>query len=197
MPAGSERPGIELLLMLGFLKIVSWAAIVLVIAAAAAHGVDVKIDFDPGVDFSQYRTIGWREGTPAEDPELERRIHAAIERELIPLGIREVREAPDLIIVTHAAMDVEKSIDVTQFEYWTEYQSWKRPLAVAQERWDTEMGVLIVDLLDAGSGRLIWRGVAIGNVAKTAERRGEKLDRTMAILFKDFPPGQGKRKKSR
>lgn len=160
----------------------------LLLSATVATGVEVKVDFDPTVDFSQFKTIGWLAGTPAEDEELERKIHAAIERELIPLGIREVREDPDLLIATHASMDMEKVIDVTKFDYWIEYQGWKRPMAVAEETWDSTMGVLVVDLLDAASKELIWRGVATGNVAKNPEKRGRKLDVTMAKMFKSFPP---------
>ena len=148
----------------------------------------MHIDFDPTVDFARFKSIGWLEGTPAEDEELERKIHASIERELVPLGIREVRESPDLLIVTHASMDRSKEIDVTKFGYWLEYQGWKRPMAVSEESWSSHMGVLVVDLLDAVSGRLIWRGIATGNVAKKPERRGEKLDATMTKMFKGFPP---------
>jgi len=154
----------------------------------AASAVEVHIDFDPAVDFSGFKTIGWLEGTPAEDEELERKIHAAIERELIPLGFKEVREDPDLLIVTHASMDREKEIDVTQFDYWVDYQGWKRPMAVVEDTWSSTMGVLVVDLLDAASKELIWRGVATGNVAKNPEKRGRKLDVTMAKMFKSFPP---------
>ena len=155
---------------------------------AAASAVEVHVDFDPTVDFSGFKSIGWLEGTPAEDEELERKIHASIERELIPLGFKEVREDPDLLIVTHASMDMEKEIDVTKFDYWVDYQGWKRPMAVAAETWNSTMGVLVVDLLDAATRRLVWRGIATGNVAKKPERRGEKLDATMVKMFKGFPP---------
>lgn len=170
-----------------------WIPLLLVFASGLlsigrAGAVEVHVDFDPAVDFSRFETIGWLEGTPAEDEELERKIHASIERELIPLGIREVRENPDLLIVTHASMDIEKKIDVTRFDYWLEYKGWKRPMAVSEDTWDSTMGVLVVDLLDAGRETLIWRGIATGNVAKKPERRGEKLDATMAKMFRGFPP---------
>jgi hypothetical protein len=158
------------------------------LVATIGNAVEVNVDFDPAIDFSEFKTIGWLAGTPADDEELERKIHASIERELIPLGYREVREDPDLLIVTHASMDMLKEIDVTAFEYWLEYQGWKRPMAVAEETWESGMGVLVVDLLDAASKKLIWRGVATGNVAKNPEKRGEKLDATMAKMFKKFPP---------
>ncbi len=156
--------------------------------ASASHGVEVKVDYDPAVDFSLFKTISWRDGTPAEDPEVESRIHAAIERELIPLGVREVREDPDLYIVTHAAMDAEALVEVAKHGYWRGYEGWKKPIAVAEESWTAGMGMLIVDIVDASRDQLIWRGLATGNVAKTTEKRERKLDKTMAQLFKGFPP---------
>ena len=160
----------------------------LLLSATVAAGVEVKVDFDPTVDFFRFKTIGWLEGTPAEDEELERKIHASIERELIPLGFKEVREEPDLLIVTHAARDLEKEIEVADFDYWLEYEGWKRPMARSQETWAAGLGVLVVDLLDASANRLVWRGVATCNVAKSPEKRGRKLDATMAKMCKRFPP---------
>lgn len=159
-----------------------------VLLASSAAAVEVKVDFDPTVDFSQFKTLSWMEGTPAEDELLERKIHASIERELIPLGYKEAREDPDLLIVTHAAMDLEKEIKVSDFDYWLEYGGWKRPMATSQETWQAGLGVLVVDILEAQEKRLIWRGVATGNVAKNPEKRGKKLDETMARMFKKFPP---------
>ena len=185
---GDDSGGVESARMQSRFKHLLIVLAVVALIAQTAHAVDVEVDFDPRVDFSRYRTLGWLEGSPAEDTELEMRIHAAIERELIPLGLREVRQDPELLIVTHAAMDSTRTIDVTQFEYWTDYKGWRKPLAVTADSWDSSPGVLIVDLLDAAEKRLIWRGVATGNVAKTSQRRGEKLDRTMAELFKGFPP---------
>ncbi len=160
----------------------------LMLAVGAAGAVEVDIDFDPTVDFSRFSSIGWLEGTPAADPLLERKIHAAIERELVPNGFREVREDPDLLLVTHASLDSESEIDASAFEYWTEYRGWKRPLAVSEAAYSAQMGVLIVDILDGVDRRLIWRGLATGNVAKKQDKRDEKLDKTMAKMFKGFPP---------
>lgn len=158
------------------------------LTAAAAYGVEVQVDYDPTVDFSVYRTIGWMEGTPAEDPEVENRIHAAIERELIPLGLTEVREDPDLLLVTHASLEAEKLIEIAEHPYWGDYKGWKKTLAVSEESWGAETGMLIVDIIDAASRRLIWRGIATGNRGKTSEQRDRRLDKTMARLFKGFPP---------
>lgn len=165
-----------------------WISIAILLTINVAGAVNVEVDFDPSVDFSQFSSIAWEEGTPAMDPVIERKIHAAIERELIPNGFKEVRENPDLLLITHASLDMGKQIDVGSFDYWPEYPGWKKSLAVTEESYDSQMGVLIVDILDAANHQLIWRGIATGNVAKKPERRDEKLDRTMAKMFRGFPP---------
>ncbi len=164
-------------------------------AGVAAAG-EVRVDYDPTVDFSRYATIGWVEGTPAEDPLLERKIHTAIERELVPDGFKETREdpfeerheEPDLLLTTHSSLEGERSIDIAAFEYWSSHGGWKRPLMVAEGSSDLVAGMVIVDILDGESRRLIWRGVATGVVAKKVEKRDEKLDRALAEMFRGFPP---------
>ena len=158
------------------------------LTATASLGVDVKVDFDPTVDFSSRKSFSWMEGTPVEDPEIEARIHAAIERELIPLGLKEVREDPDVFLVTHASLDAENLIEAAKHDYWVGYKGWKKPIAVSEETWTAETGMLIVDIVDAANNTLIWRGIATGNTAKTDEKRDRKLDKTMAQLFNGFPP---------
>ena len=158
------------------------------LAAPAIYGVEVRVDFDSSVNFSAFSTFSFMDGTLAEDLEVEARIHAAIERELIPLGLREVREDPDLYIVTHASLEPEKWIETVDYDYWVGYEGFKKPIEAAVETWGGEAGMLLVDILEASSQRLIWRGLATGNVAKTSEKRDRKLDKTMAQLFGDFPP---------
>lgn len=179
---------VESLSMLGCRPLSIFVLTIGLLQGSVAHSVEVKVDFDPTVDFSDFGTFSWFEGTLAEDAEVEARIHAAIERELIPLGLREVREEPDLLLVTHAALDAEKLIEIEHHQYWVEYEGWKKPIAVTDEFWTGQMGMLIVDILDASNRQLVWRGIATGNVAKTDEKRDRKLDKTMAQLFKGFPP---------
>lgn len=158
------------------------------LTATAIYAVEVKVDFDASVDFSGFSTFSFMDGTLAEDLEVEARIHAAIERELIPLGLREVREQPDVIIVTHASLEPDKWVETVDFDYWLGYEGFKKPIEAAVETWGGEAGMLLVDILEASTERLLWRGLATGNVAKTSEKRDRKLDKTMAQLFRDFPP---------
>ena len=62
---------------------------------------DVEIEYDEKFNFSWLRRFAWTEGTPSEDPLLQKRIEAAIQRELIPRGIRKDAEDPDFLIAIH------------------------------------------------------------------------------------------------
>ena len=62
---------------------------------------DVKVTFDESVEFAYLRKFAWTEGTPPEDPSLQKRIEAAIQRELIVKGLRKDEYDPDFLISTH------------------------------------------------------------------------------------------------
>ena len=62
---------------------------------------DVEVSYDESVNFSYLRKFAWTEGTPPEDESLQRRIEAAIQRELIVKGLRKDDDDPDFFISTH------------------------------------------------------------------------------------------------
>ena len=73
------------------------------VALPASAGVSV--DYDKAVDFSVYQTYSWGEGTAAEPQFVQRRIEAAVDRELSAAGFRKVDGKDDLEVVTHASVD--------------------------------------------------------------------------------------------
>ena len=48
-------------------------------------------------------------------------------------------------------------------------------------------------MFDARIKQLIWRGSAEDMLSNKAERNEKNLDKGVAKMFKDFPPGSGKR----
>jgi len=157
------------------------------LVSGPARGIDVIVDFDPEVNFSEFRTLGWMEGTPAEDPEVERWIRVAVERELVGVGFKEAREEPDILVVTHASIESERLIDIQDYDYWQSFEGGNKE-TVAEEVWGSETGTILVDILDSESKKLIWRGVAKGIIAKKPEKRDHKINQVMARMFKGFPP---------
>lgn len=166
---------------------VSVLVIVGALVSVPTRAVEVIVDFDPAVDFSELRTLGWMEGTPAEDPEVERRIRVAVERELVGAGFKEAREDPDILVITHASIESEDLIDLQDYDYWQSFKGGRKK-AVTAEVWGSETGTILVDILDPESKKLIWRGVATGVVGKKPEKRDFKINQVVANMFKGFPP---------
>jgi hypothetical protein len=55
-------------------------------------------------------------------------------------------------------------------------------------------GTLVVDIYEAKTKQLMWRGVAQGELKDSPEKREKQLQKASDKLFKDFPPGSAKKK---
>ena len=58
---------------------------------------------------------------------------------------------------------------------------------------DYQEGTLVIDLYDGKTKQLIWRGSTESVLADKAEKNEKNLEKGVAKMFKDFPPGPGKR----
>jgi hypothetical protein len=53
---------------------------------------------------------------------------------------------------------------------------------------DYKEGTLVLDLYDAKTKQLIWRGSAEDTLSDKAEKNEKNLDKAMQKLLKNFPP---------
>jgi len=56
------------------------------------------------------------------------------------------------------------------------------------------VGTLLVDIFDAKTKNLIWRGIAQDELSNKTEKNIKKVAKATDKLFKDFPPGSAKKK---
>jgi hypothetical protein len=57
---------------------------------------------------------------------------------------------------------------------------------------DYKEGTLVVDLYDAKTKQLIWRGSAEDTLSDKADKNEKNLDKGVAKMFKKFPPSSAK-----
>lgn len=142
-----------------------------------------------GVDFGQYERYNWapadRSGTG--DPRLDNneivqgRIQAAIETQLAARGFKKTASGSRELLVRYH-LSVEQRIDLTDKEPTTPCPECKPFIYDA--------GTLVVDLIDAGSKRVIWRGWSDGNVDGLIDNQrwlDEQLDETVKRIFDQLP----------
>ena len=161
---------------------------------------DVKKDFDSSYDFSKVKTFATKIGTSWGNPLAEKRVTNAIGEALLAKGWKPVAEGEaDVLVVLHGAGEKQKVLN-TFYNGVARYGYGGRGdigMVMGMGTLTTTtsenlVGTLVVDILDAKTRALTFRGTATDEVADTPEKHQRKLAKIMDKMFKDFPPGSKK-----
>ena len=161
--------------------IIAGAGLCLMPALAAAQRVSV--DYDRDADFSKYRSYTWRPGVPAPSPFVDKRIVDAVDKQLASRGWSRQDETPSAVVIYQAAVGAERELNA-----WGSGPRWNGFGRVSAETIYT--GELVVDIYDAASRQLLWRGFASDTVSDKPEKNEKRLNEAVAKLFKQFPPAR-------
>jgi hypothetical protein len=166
---------------------------------ATAFAQDVKVDFDKDANFATLKTFNARIGTTWNNPLGEKRVLAEIEQTLTEKGWTKADEAKaDAIVVLHGATQVKKSLNTFYSGGyggygWRGYGAGGMGSATTTES-EYTVGTLVVDIFDAKSKQLVYRGIAQDELSDKAEKNAKKVAKAADKLFKDFPPGSKDKK---
>jgi hypothetical protein len=164
------------------LRIVSTLAFASLIATAA-FAQHVTTDSAPGAPFGRYRTFAWTPGTPAAVSLTEQRIHAGVNAQLQAKGLTQVNANPDLYVATHVMKEQVPEVIANGFGPWWGYGG-----GMASVQTYTK-GTLVVDLYDAATKKMVWRGVATSTLSSKPSKNTAKLDKALAKMFEKYPLG--------
>jgi hypothetical protein len=159
-------------------------------AATTLAAQNVTYDYDKTVDFKSFRTFAWVTGTPLTDRLNHTRVVAAVTAQLGKRGLTEVAStsSPDILVAYHASFD--RDLKITGFSSgWGPYRFGAGASGMARSE-QILVGTLAVDIVNARTGTIVWRGVAVKDVNVNAkpEERDKNITRTAEKLFKSFPP---------
>ena len=162
-----------------------------------AFGQRVQIDFDHKRDFSQYKTYSWQEIKPANSL-WDSRIKSAVDAQLNAKGWAPVDSGSDVAIVAVKMNKTQKRLD-TFYDGFGGGWGWRRfggfddgfGDSTTVEN-DYKQGTLVIDLYDAKSKQLIWRGSAEDTLSDNASTNKKNLDKGVVKMFHMFPPDTGK-----
>jgi hypothetical protein len=166
-------------------------------AGCSTVPVRAGADFEPGYDFTRYTSYRWDEpdGRPTGDPRLDgnpffiHRLHAAIHWELATRGIEYGAEGPALTVHHHAS--VRDRVEVLEADRAAGYRSaYGEGTQVIQY----EEGTFLVDIADARTHEVIWRGWAVLDLTKALhdpEVMRKQIDEAIAKMFVSFPIPKG------
>jgi len=158
-----------------------------VLIPVMAWAQKVNVDYDRGADFSKYKTFAWQDGrSAAPNPLVHKRIVSAIESQLASKGWTKSDTTPSAVVVYYAAVEEERQLNA-----WGSGPRWNSVGTARIEKILT--GQLVVDVYDASTKQLVWRGFVSDTVSDKPEKNEKRLNDAVARLFKQFPPASGSR----
>ena len=152
---------------------------------------NVFVDYDKSTDFSQYRTYGWGQGTPAKNPDLGRQIVDAIDEQLTRKGFTKADGDPDLVVTYHAATHEE--IDYTEASYASGYgpaYGAAESTSAASTPMRVKVGTVVVDMYDTKNKRNVWHAVGSDLVGDDPGKVSVEIQKGAAKMFEKFPPAR-------
>jgi len=169
----------------------------ILMAAVSAVAQDVKTDFDKAFNFANVKTYSIKIGTGWGNDLSQRRVLTEIDEAITGKGWKKVTEGPaDIHVVLHGATDVKKTANTfysgDMGGYGYGYRGFGGGMGMGSSTTtvsEYKVGTLVVDMFDAKSKNLVFRGIAEDELSDKAEKNAKKLDKASAKLFKDFPPG--------
>ena len=168
-------------------------AALFLVALGAAFAQQVKTDFDHQANFSQYKTYSWQEIKPANSL-WDARIKNAVDAQLAAKGWTQVDSGGDVAIVAIKTTQTERSLQTFYDGFgggwgWRGFGGFGDATTTEQ---DYKEGTLVVDLYDAKTKQLIWRGSAEDTLSDNAGKNEKNLDKGVVKMFKAFPPDSAK-----
>ena len=149
----------------------------------------INFDFDKSANFAAFRTYAWVPGA-ALDTMNHERIVGAINTQLVSKQLAMVdRQAdPDLLVAYHAAFD--RDLQITGFGSGFGGFRFPGSYTGTARAEDIVNGTLIVDLIDARTKTIVWRGTATKEINANAkpQQRDKNIGRAAEKLFKNYPP---------
>jgi len=167
--------------------------------SAGAFAQDVKVDFDKAADFTKYKTFAIKLGTSWNNPLGEKRVLAEIQQGLTEKGWTATTDdaKADAVVVLHGATEKQKSLNTFYSGGYGGYGwrgGWGGGMGSSTTTVDEyTVGTLVVDIFDAKSKQLVYRGTATDELSNKPEKNAKKLAKASDKLFKDFPPGSAKK----
>lgn len=157
------------------------------LGVATAFAQQVKTDYDRGVDFNQLKTY-YFEKIETQDPLWVSRIKQAINASLGSKGWTPVISGGDVAIV---AMDMTRNHQTvnTYYDGFGGGWFWGGGFGDATTSVDTyKVGTLVVDMFDAHTKKLIWRGSASDTLSDKSDKNIKNFDKGVQKMFDHFPP---------
>jgi hypothetical protein len=165
----------------------------LLVAGKLSAG-QVKTDYDRNADFGQYKTYSW-EQVKTHDPLDVDRIKNSVNAALSAKGWTQVDSGGDVSVMAVEITRNQQTLN-TYYDGFGGGWRWRGFGGMGEATTTTEtykVGTLVVDLFDAKTKHLIWRGNSSDTLSNNSDKNIQNMDKDVEKMFKNFPPGSSKK----
>jgi hypothetical protein len=156
------------------------------LSTTGLSAAQVKTDYDRSANFSQYKTYSWQD-VKTHDPLLVARIKDAVNAQLAAKGWTQVPSGGNVSIFAIGIDRNQQSVNT----FYDGFGGGRRFGGGVGEATTTvehyRVGTLVVDLFDAKSKTLIWRGSASDTLSNNSDKNIKNLDKEVQKMFAHFP----------
>ncbi len=144
----------------------------------------VSVNYNHGASFAQYHTYAWgsNNANQIQNSILAQVAQQDIDNAMAAKGFQKVSESqnPDLILTANGGMRQQ-----------TSYTAWgMRGIGGGMGGISPEQnveGTMVVDLYDAKTQSLIWRGIAQNTLSNNGSKNQQMVEKAVQKMFKQWP----------
>jgi len=170
------------------------ALAVMALAATGCVTMSVSSHLERGANFATYRTWDWgvADALPVGDPRLDNNsifkdhLEGALEKALAGRRLQRAGPGTSADILVHYHASVNQRFQVNESEGNCQGADC-RPGVI-----DYEQGTLVIDMMDAKTNKLLWRGWAqdsVQGVIDNQDRMDKKIDEAVTKMMAQLPSG--------
>ena len=165
------------------------------ILSVALQAQKIKVEYDKSLDFSKFKTYTWGPLDAVARPLLAASIQGAIDEQLTRKGLHKVGDNPDVYLEMYGSVDSDMSVTYSNplysgmggipsfdsgFVMWGIMEGGTTAVTVHK-------GQLVVDVIDAGQKKLVWRGIATDNLSDNKEKLVKQTNKAVEKMFQRYP----------
>lgn len=167
--------------------IIACAIVFVLLLPLKAYSQKVNTDWDHSVhDFSSFKTYQWVKPVRSTgNPLMDQRIVTAIDAQMAQKGFQHVANRPDAFVTYSTGLQRQKSATATG-------------MGMGRLRMGGGMGTinqnisnagtLVVDISNAETRQLLWRGTATDTLSDKPDKNSQKIEKAVTKMFSKYPP---------
>lgn len=160
---------------------------IMFLLTAESPAQQVKIDYEGGTNFAQFKTYSWGQ-VNTNDPVDVDRIKNAVNAALTAKGWILVDFGADVSIAATAREMTRTQPMHVSYEGITGGSGWIPGPGAVEDMETSTIGTLVVVLFDAKTKQPLWRGSSTDALSKNSDKNTKNLDKGVEKMFKSFPP---------